>query len=391
MIRKIITMILVLAAVPCFAQGNLLQITAPASGTVVYPNQTVTVSVNADPSVSNVAILGQDPLGFSQTTNGQSLQFQLTIPSNTIIGAYNVHAIGITSNGLVTSQPISLQVEAQGSARITRTQPGVLRMSAAGEITPLHVMGTLADGSQADITHSLQMSYSSENPQIATIDANGIVRAVALGSTHIIVSNSSGTYYVSTEVGQLATMSFPGLASTLPGGSYKFRWIGANEATAYRIEAGSTQGGNNYYDSGSLPTTALSQTINTLPTDGSRVYVTLLTQINGQWANNQYWYTAANLNIAQITSPSKGSTLTGASATFTWTSGRGATGYKLWIGSTPGGHDIDIATGSYPDGLQTRVTNLPTNGEDLYVTLYALVNGAWVVQDPAVYLAAKVP
>ncbi len=389
MISKVLTTVFVLAIVPCFAQ-NLLQITSPASGTVVYPNQVVTVSVNADPSVSNIAIAGQNPLGFSQTTNGQTLQFQLTIPSNATIGAYSVHAIGTTSNGLVASPPISLQVDAQGPASISGTHPSVLRFSAAAHTIPLHVMGTLADGSQADITHSVQMSYSSENPQIATVDANGIVTAVALGSTHIIVSNSNGAYYVSTEVGQLARMSFPGLGQTLPGGSYNFRWIGSNNATAYRIEAGSTQGGNNYHDSGSLPTTTLSQTINTLPTDGSKVYVTLLTQINGQWANNQYYYTAANLNISQITSPSKGSTLSGASVTFTWTAAPGATAYKLWVGSTPGGHDIDIATGSYPDGVQTAVHNLPTNGEVLYVTVYAFINGAWVVQDTAVYLAATV-
>jgi hypothetical protein len=211
-----------------------------------------------------------------------------------------------------------------------------------------------------------------------------------LGSTHIIVSNPTSRLYVSTEVGQLATMSFPGLAEILPGASYNFRWIGANEATAYRIQVGSTQGGNNYYDSGSLPTTTLSQTINTLPVDGSTIYVTLWTQINNQWANNQYYYTAPNLNISNITSPPKGSTLSGASATFTWTAARGATAYKLWVGSTPGGHDIDIATGSYPDGVQTAVHNLPTNGQVLYVSVYAFINGTWVAQDTAVYKAATV-
>ena len=212
--------------------------------------------------------------------------------------------------------------------------------------------------------------------------------AVALGSTHIIVSNLNGTYYVATEVGQLAKMSSPGLAQTLSGSSYTFQWIGSNNATAYRIEAGSTQGGNNYYDSGSLPTTTLAQTINTLPTDGSTIYVTLLTQMNGQWANNQYYYTAANLNIGQITSPSKGITLSGASATFTWTAAQGATGYSVWVGSTPGAHDIDIGGGSYPDGLRTSFNNLPTNGEVIYVTLNAFVNRAWVVQDTALYKTA---
>jgi hypothetical protein len=390
MVGRVMTMVLASAAAPCFAQSNLLQITSPPSGTVVYPNQTVVISVNADPSVSNVAILGDDPLGFSQTTNGQSLQFQLTIPSNTTIGAYNVNAVGTGSNGLlVTSPPMSLQVDSQQSASISGTQPGVLRFSAAGQTVPLHVIGSVA-GSQLDITHSLQMSYSSENSQIATVDGNGIVTAVALGSTHIILRNSSGSYYVSTEVGQLAEMSFPGLASTLPGNSFTFQWTGSNTATAYRIGAGSTQGGNNYYDSGSLPTTTLSQTVNTLPTDGSTVYVTLWTQINSQWANNQYYYTAANLINAQITSPPKGSTLSGASATFTWTAAQGASLYKVWVGSTPGSHDIDIGTGSHPDGLQTSFSNLPTNGQTIYATLYGYVAGAWLVEDTALYTAATI-
>ncbi len=115
-----------------------------------------------------------------------------------------------------------------------------------------------------------------------------------------------------------------------------------------------------------------------------------MTQINGQWANNQYYYTAANLNIAQITSPSKGITLSGASATFTWTAAPGATGYSVWVGSTPGAHDIDIGGGSYPDGLRTSFNNLPTNGEVIYVTLNAFVHGAWVVQDTALYKTATI-
>jgi|HubBroStandDraft_6_1064221.scaffolds.fasta_scaffold40871_3 hypothetical protein len=391
MANRLITFICTLTVIPCFAQSNLLQITSPLSGTIVYPGQVVIVSVSADPSVSNIFVEGEHPLSFWNPIRGQSLQFQSTIPSDATIGSYDVTALGNAADGSLAASPqISLQVDTPYPAAISGTEPDVLRMSAPGEITPLHVMGTLPDGSQADITHSLQMSYSSENPQIATVDSNGIVRAVTLGSTHIIVSNPTSRLYVSTEVGQLATMSFPGLAEILPGASYNFRWIGANEATAYRIQVGSTQGGNNYYDSGSLPTTTLSQTINTLPVDGSTIYVTLWTQINNQWANNQYYYTAPNLNISNITSPPKGSTLSGASATFTWTAARGATAYKLWVGSTPGGHDIDIATGSYPDGVQTAVHNLPTNGQVLYVSVYAFINGTWVAQDTAVYKAATV-
>ena len=90
MAGKIMSAILALGFIRCVAQSNLLQIISPSSGTVVYPGQMAIISVSADPSISNVAILGDHPLGFSATTNGQSLQFQLSIPSNIIPGPYDV-------------------------------------------------------------------------------------------------------------------------------------------------------------------------------------------------------------------------------------------------------------------------------------------------------------
>src|ERR1019366_405500 len=203
MTSKAMSIILTLAAIPCFAQSTLLQSTSPASGTVVHPGQVVVIAVRADPSVSNIAILGQDPLGFSQRTNGQSSQFLLTIPSNTTVGAYDVSALGTASDGSpVASLALSLQVDIPKSRFKMTTHPSVLRFSAAGQAMPLHVIGTFPDGSQVDMTHSIQVSYSSQNPQIATVDDQGIVTAVALGSTRIVVNNGTNSYFVSTRVGQ---------------------------------------------------------------------------------------------------------------------------------------------------------------------------------------------
>src|ERR1022692_1075497 len=133
-----------------------------------------------------------------------------------------------------------------------------------------------------------------------------------------------------------ATMASPAPGSTLTGNSATFTWHPSAAAQAYWIDVGSTQGGNNYYQSGSLPTTTLSQTVNSLPTDGSTIYVTLWTQISGQWVNNQYTYTAFNSGSSKgvITSPTPNSTLTGSSVLFTWTAGTGATAYWLDAGST---------------------------------------------------------
>lgn len=203
MASKLMKVVLALVVTPCFAQSNLLQITSPRSGTVVHPGETVVIAVIAAPSVSNVAIMGEDPLGFSQRTNGQPSQFLLTIPSNTTVGAYDVSAMGTAPDGsAVDSPPISLQVDLPKSRFRMQTEPSVLRFSAPGEAIPLHVIGIFANGSRVDMTHSTQMSYSSQNPQIATVDDQGIVTAVAPGSTRIVVNNGTSSYFVSTRVGQ---------------------------------------------------------------------------------------------------------------------------------------------------------------------------------------------
>ena len=78
---------------------------------------------------------------------------------------------------------------------------------------------------------------------------------------------------------------------------------------------------------------------------------------------------------AAITSPTPGTKLSGASATFNWTTGTGVTQYSLYIGTSAGAHDVDF----FNEGTKTSqlVTNLPTNGLPLYVTLYSLINGAY--------------
>ena len=338
------------------------------------------ISVSADPSVSNVAIMGWDPLGFSQTTNGQSLQFQLTIPSNTTIGSYDVSAVGTASDGsLVASPPISLQVDTRSDPKSINTQPSVLRFTTVGQTIPLHVIGTLYNGSQLDLTHSIQTIYSSQNPAIATVDAQGVVTAVALGSTYIVVGNVDGPIYsVPTNVGQLATLYNPPVGSLLGSSSATFQWNGSNSSQAYWIDVGSTPGGNDYDQSGSLPRTTLSRTVTGLPTNGTNIYVTLWTQINGQWAYNQYTYLAFNTvgGIGAMQTPTPGSVLSGNSVTFTWSAGSGASAYWLDVGTTPGGNNI-YQSGNLGNVLSTTVNSLPADGSQIYVTLWSLVSGQW--------------
>ncbi len=82
--------------------------------------------------------------------------------------------------------------------------------------------------------------------------------------------------------------------STLPGSSVTFYWTEYPGATAYWLDVGSAEGGNNYAQSGSLSSSTLSYTVNNLPTNGSTVWGALVLlrqrlmavqrlQLHGKW------------------------------------------------------------------------------------------------------------
>ena len=86
---------------------------------------------------------------------------------------------------------------------------------------------------------------------------------------------------------------------------------------------------------------------------------------------------------AALTFPTPGSTLTGSSATFTWSAGTGVTRYEFRLGTTgPGSRDLynsaEATTTALTSGL---VTGIPTNGATLYARLYSWINGAWQYTD----------
>jgi len=78
-----------------------------------------------------------------------------------------------------------------------------------------------------------------------------------------------------------------------------------------------------------------------------------------------------------INSPTVGSTLSGASETFSWNdNGTGASSYMLQIGSTVGGWDI--YNNSLGAALSADVSGLPTNGSTVYVRFSYFPGGSWV-------------
>jgi hypothetical protein len=74
-------------------------------------------------------------------------------------------------------------------------------------------------------------------------------------------------------------------------------------------------------------------------------------------------------------SPGPGSTFNSASVTFNWTAGS-ATAYALVVGSSQ--MSSDIYNSGILNSLSATVSNVPTDGRAIFVTLYSQVNNSWV-------------
>ena len=82
---------------------------------------------------------------------------------------------------------------------------------------------------------------------------------------------------------------------------------------------------------------------------------------------------------AVLTSPVPGSTLTGQTVIFTWSSGSGVAAYQLWLGTTRVGSNNLYDSGST---TATSVTvTVPAYGVTVFARLYSKINGTWQSAD----------
>ena len=189
--------------------------------------------------------------------------------------------------------------------------------------------------------------------------------------------NNAYTYTAASNA--LAVMQSPTPGTMLSGSSVAFTWSAGSGATAYYLDIGSSVGGNQFYSQNEGTNTTA--TAGGLPTGaGITVYVTLYSLVGGTWQSNAYTYQAFNpaTTAAVMSSPMPGSTFTGSSEMFSWNPVAGAQAYYLDIGTSMGGNQIY----SVNQGTNTSVTvsTLPTDGSQVYVTLYTELGGNLVQQ-----------
>jgi hypothetical protein len=183
--------------------------------------------------------------------------------------------------------------------------------------------------------------------------------------------------YTYTSVDHRSRLALPSAGGTLPGSTATFRWTAGSGVTQRWLYLGTSVGAANLYNA-DLQTLA-ERTISGLPTNGSTLYARLFSRINGSWVHVDSSFRAADPLLARLMSPVNGSTLTAATATFTWTIPTGVTQVWLSLGATVGGTTILNAN----KGTSTSHTasGLPVNGSAVYARLWTLRTGAWKYVD----------
>jgi hypothetical protein len=193
-----------------------------------------------------------------------------------------------------------------------------------------------------------------------------------------VVANGIPSAPSACTVGQPVGIYSPANNTPLTSTSVTFTWGGSGSATAYWLDVGAEEGGNEYEQSGSLPTSTLSMTVSTLPSNGSAVWARLYYLVSGTWqyVDNSYTALGGPASLGSINTPTPGSTLASTSQAFTWSQGTGATAYELTAGSTMYGTQY-YSSGNIGNVVTATATSLPTNGSTVYITLYSLVGTSW--------------
>lgn len=205
------------------------------------------------------------------------------------------------------------------------------------------------------------------------------------GEIAVIGAHQPGAAYVYTNLFSPSppALSSPTQGSTLSGSTTTFTWNSGVGNEAFWLYVGNSYASGNLYNSGSLSSSTLSQTVTGLPLDGRVLFVRLWYKESGTWKFLDYSYTAGGTQpIPGMTSPTTGTILQGSSVTFSWSS-NGATVCNWWFyaGSSQGFKNFHDS-GSIPSGTTSYlVGGLPTNGYPVWLRLWYGCSGVWKYVD----------
>jgi hypothetical protein len=261
---------------------------------------------------------------------------------------------------------------------LTLTESGIPATAATNSITVTDSASLLGGTTMASLVAGTATFSNLLLPSVVSGDT--LTATLALNQSTNLTAQSTSFEALDSP----ATLTSPTPGSTLTSSTATFGWTSGTGVTKYEFRLGTTgPGSSDVYNSAGAATTALSTGAVTVPTNGGTLFARLYSMIDGAWQHSDYTYIESGTPAAAIlNSPTVGSTLTGSSVSFGWTSGTGVTKYEFRLGTTgPGSSDVYNAAGATTTALNTGAVTVPTNGGTLFARIYSLIDGAWQHND----------
>ena len=313
------------------------------------------------------------------------------IPTNlpTLVSQWSNSTVPVVSPAIQVN-PTGLTFPSQGYLTTSSAQSVTVTSAGLANLLMSSVGITGANAGDFSISASTCPLTPSELVPNATCTLSVTFRPTAVGTRSasiVIASNdplqpSQTVSLTGTGIYLPPQIVTPVPSSTLTGASVTFTWKqGSLPVTAWMLYVGTTGPGSSDIYKGTQ-TTALSATVNNIPTLAKKLYVRLYYVNPGiaGWQIVDFTYTELG-QVTQpapgaITSPAPGSTLPGATVTFTWSPGVSVGGYMLYVGTSLGSNNL--FNSGQTTNKSVTVNNLPVNGSKIYVRLYSLLNpGGW--------------
>jgi hypothetical protein len=289
------------------------------------------------------------------------------------------------SGAVQTNYQLSFSIEPPSTVTVNRIMipPPVVELTESGLIATVPTtLVTMTDGAgDLSVLGTNALNLASGLADFNNIAINTPVSTDNLQASMPLTASINLTATASPLqaeiVGTAATMISPTSGSTLTGSTAAFTWTSGADVTEYNLRVGTTGPGSSNISSGN--TTTQGANVSGIPVTGGTLYVRLYSLIDGLWQYSDYTYIEATPASATVISPASGSTLTGTTATFTWTTGLLVSEYDLHVGTTgPGSSNVSWGLTT---SQSTNVSGIPATGGTLYVRLYSLINGAWQYND----------
>ncbi len=171
--------------------GQKFRITSPPDGAVAYSKQTLTVHVDAESSMfRSIAVDIGPSVGQAPAVTAPPYLFSIQIPPSIPSGHYLIVARGIPQSGgdPIFSDPVDVDIERLDVPTQLKPDGNSVNLGYVGSELPLGVVGVFADGARVRLTQSKYTTYSSDTPDVVTVDERGIVAAMGPGKANLTVT-----------------------------------------------------------------------------------------------------------------------------------------------------------------------------------------------------------